>query len=92
MNWIMRDTYMLSDPPGFAINKATVNGRICYMAVKLGTPWPRRAGDPPEPRGWDGSEILHVERNLDPWDEPARKAALGRCKDACAACEVPADV
>lgn len=71
MNWIMRDAYMLSDPPGFAINKATVNGRIVYMAVK-------QTGDKA------GGQILHVERNLDPWDEPARKAALVRCKDACA--------
>lgn len=91
MIWLMRSGYTISDPPGFVINKSLVHGRIVYMAVKSGKPWRKNLGDI-DPPGWDDSTIIHVERNIDPYDEPARKAALGRCKDACEACEVSADV
>lgn len=72
------ENYLLSNPPGFAINRGDVCGRITYMAVRLGTPWKGEPG-----RGWDGSQILHVERELDPTDEAARREAIGRCKEAC---------
>lgn len=83
MNWRQGgEYYQVSDPPGFIINRANTSGCICYMAVKLGKPWAVRYGET-EPKGWDGSDILHVERNLEPWDEPGRRAALERCKAAC---------
>lgn len=89
MNWRRGgDYYLASDPDGFVINRANTGGRICYMAIKLGTPWPRRAGDPDEPKGWDGSTTLHVERDVDPDDDTARLAALDRCKAACEAAHV----
>lgn len=85
MKWRRADDYYLeSDPSGFVINRATVCGRICYTAVKLGVPWKVRHGET-APRGWDGSIILHVERDLDPDDDAARLAALDRCKAACEA-------
>jgi hypothetical protein len=88
LNWIRGGNYYLkSDPEGFVINRANTGGRICYMAVKLGTPWRGRPGDT-EPRGWDGSTILHVERDLDPADDAGRLAALDRCKAACEAAHV----
>lgn len=83
MNW-HRGTdeyFIVSDPPGFVINRANTGDRITYTAVKLGKPWGGKPGDPP--RGWTGSEILHVERDLDPDDSAARLAALDRCKAAC---------
>lgn len=82
MKWIQRDDYHLaSDPAGFVINRAGIE-RIAYMAVRLGKPWAARPGET-APRGWDGSEILHVERDIDAADEPARRAAMERCKAAC---------
>lgn len=95
MDWIKRGpNYMLSaNPAGFAINKALVRGRVCYMAIKLGTPWKPRPGDPPEPKGWDGSTIVHVERDVAPDNPPkgtpeydALSAAYQRCKEACERC------
>lgn len=85
MNWIRRNGYMLSDPAGFAINRSLTDGRVVYVAVKLGKPWAARRNDPPgmEPRAWDGSKILHVERDLDPDDNDSLLAGLRRCKDAC---------
>lgn len=92
MNWKPGGPlYLISDPAGFMINRATVNGNICYMAVKLGKPWSPRTGET-APRGWTGSKVLRVERNIDPWDEPARVAALLRCKAACADFVEVADV
>lgn len=85
MKWIRGDDWHLcSDPPGFTVAKALVGGRVCYTAFKRGKPWPLRAGES-EPRGYDGSTILHAERDLDPADEPALIAAMRRCKAACEA-------
>jgi hypothetical protein len=81
VNWLHRGDYLQTDDGRFVINKATVCGLICYTAVKLGKPW--RAGRDGQSKGWDGSEILHVERELDPTDEAARRDAIGRCKEAC---------
>lgn len=84
MNWIRRNGYMLSDPAGFAINRSLTDGRVVYVAVKLGKPWaPRRGEVEHEPRAWDCSKILHVERDLDPDDNDSLLAGLRRCKDAC---------
>lgn len=69
MKWVQRDDYHLaSEPAGFVINRAGIE-RITYMAVKTG--------------GVYGGEILHVERDIDAADEPARRAAIERCKAAC---------
>lgn len=86
MEWNKRGAnYMLSSPPGFAINKSTERGRVTYCAVKLGTPWKPRANENlTEPKGWDGSRVIHVERDMAP-DQLA--AGLQRCKEACEQCE-----
>lgn len=85
---------MLSDPTGFAINKSLTGGRVTYTAVRLGKPWaPRRGEIEREPRAWDGSTILHVERDIAPDNPPkgspefeALVAAMNRCKEACEQC------
>lgn len=71
MNWRRGGEYfLLSDPPGFIINRANTGNRICYMAV-------RAVADKV------GGDILHVERELEPDDDAGRLAALDRCRAAC---------
>jgi hypothetical protein len=91
VNWLVRRTYIALALPGvdetvdylesecgrFLVNKAAVDGRLVYTAIRLGTAWRNNRG------GWDGSEIIHVERELDPIDQSARAAAMARCKAAC---------
>ena len=85
MEWRRMGGYMLSEPDGFAINKATNAGRVYYMAVKLGKPWKPRTGEPVGgvPRAWDGSTIIHVERDLPEHDPDQLRAAMARCKSVC---------
>ena len=85
MDWRRMNGFLLSDPDGFAINRTMTDGRVYYMAVKLGKAWKPRKDDPPGgvPRAWDGSTIVHVERDVDSGDEVALRAALARCKSKC---------
>ena len=74
MNWRRVDDYcVLSDPPGYAINRSG-HARHTFTAVALGTP---------RGEGWEGSVILHVERDIDAKDEDARRRAFKRCAEAC---------
>lgn len=83
MNWRLCAGFLASEPAGFIVSKAETGPRLlAYTAVALGKPWPLREGDR-EPRGWDGSKILHVERGVDERDEAAQRAAIARCKAAC---------
>lgn len=85
MNWAKHDDYVLfSDDLRFAINRAGMGATVAYTAVKLGTPWRMRPGEK-IPRGWDGSEAIHVELEVPKDDEAARKAAVKRCMAACEA-------
>lgn len=85
MNWVKVDEYVLfSGDNRFAINRAGMGETFAYTAVRLGKPWPMRPGEL-RPRGWDGSEAIHVERGVPKDDEAARKAAVKRCMAACEA-------
>lgn len=85
MNWIKADDYvMFSDDNRFAINRAGMGETVAYTAVKLGKPWRMQPGET-RPKGWDGSEAIHVERDVPKDDEAARRAAVKRCMAACEA-------
>lgn len=89
MTWFKHNEYVLfSDDMRFAINRAGMGETFAYTAVKLGKPWSMRQGER-IPRGWDGSESIHVERDIPKDDETARREAVKRCM---AACEAVADV
>lgn len=58
-----------SDCGRFYIAKAVCGGRLAYTATRC--------------RGAGGGDILHVERDIDPDDSNAIKAAIKRCREAC---------
>lgn len=79
-------SYLVSEPEGFVINRSG-GERVVYMAIRSGKPWAeskwRPRVTPGIPDAWDGSTILHVERDLDPTNKQQLADALERCKAAC---------
>lgn len=76
-------TAVRSEDGRYLINRAPqFGGPITYTLVETGKPWPPRRGELPGApiRGWDGSRIVGVEREV-PDTVEARAAAVRRLRD-----------